>query len=550
MKQARYIFVTGGVASALGKGVTIASIGALLEARGFKVTILKMDPYLNIDPGTMSPFQHGEVYVTEDGAETDLDLGYYERFTDSKLTRANSVSTGQIYHTVITRERRGEYLGRTVQVIPHITNEIKNRIQLLQRQDPHLDFILVEIGGTVGDIESVPFLEAIRQFKLDHGPENTMFIHLTLVPTITLGGEIKTKPTQHSVKELLKQGIQPDILICRSAHLIEEDVKEKISLFCNVPRGRVISAPDISGTIYEIPLIYHQENLDNEIVRYFNLTVESPLFVDVINPVLSKWQHVVNVMKAPKSTIKIAVVGKYMSLGDSYRSLFEALSHGGLAHETKVDLIQIDSEDLKPENAVELLADADGVLVPGGFGERGIEGKLRAIRHARESKLPFFGICLGMQCMVIEFARNVLNWENANSTEFDAETKYPVISMMEEQIGISDKGGTMRLGAYICSLKPGSHLESAYRAQEITERHRHRFEFTNKYREKLEKAGLVVSGVSPDGLLVEAVELPVKEHPWFVGTQYHPEFKSKPLKPHPLFADFVGAALKRHSGKK
>lgn len=543
MKQTRYIFVTGGVASSLGKGVTIASIGALLEARGFSVTIQKMDPYLNIDPGTMSPFQHGEVYVTEDGAETDLDLGYYERFTEANLSRLNSVSTGQIYHEVISRERRGGYLGRTVQVIPHITNEIKNRITKLQAENKSLDFILVEIGGTVGDIESVPFLEAIRQFKLEHGPENTLFIHLTLVPTITYGGEIKTKPTQHSVKELLKQGIQPDILICRSRNVLDDSVKEKISLFCNVQRRNVISAPDISGSIYEIPILYHNDNLDDEIIRYFRLEVDSPLFTGDMNPLLSKWQHVVNTINNPKKTVNIAVVGKYMSLNDSYRSLFEALSHGGIPHDTGINLIKIDSEEISDNNLSKKLSGINALLVPGGFGERGIEGKLKAIKLAREKKIPFFGICLGMQCMVIEFARNVAGLTNANSTEFNSATEYPVISLMDEQVGISNKGGTMRLGAFACHIARGTLLEKAYRTNEIQERHRHRFEFTNIFREKLEKDGLVISGTSPNGDLVETVELPTDVHPFFVGVQFHPEFKSKPLKPHPLFKDLIGAAL-------
>lgn len=502
-----------------------------------------MDPYLNIDPGTMSPFQHGEVYVTEDGAETDLDLGYYERFTEANLSRLNSVSTGQIYHEVISRERRGGYLGRTVQVIPHITNEIKNRITKLQAENKSLDFILVEIGGTVGDIESVPFLEAIRQFKLEHGPENTLFIHLTLVPTITYGGEIKTKPTQHSVKELLKQGIQPDILICRSRNVLDDSVKEKISLFCNVQRRNVISAPDISGSIYEIPILYHNDNLDDEIIRYFRLEVDSPLFTGDMNPLLSKWQHVVNTINNPKKTVNIAVVGKYMSLNDSYRSLFEALSHGGIPHDTGINLIKIDSEEISDNNLSKKLSGINALLVPGGFGERGIEGKLKAIKLAREKKIPFFGICLGMQCMVIEFARNVAGLTNANSTEFNSATEYPVISLMDEQVGISNKGGTMRLGAFACHIARGTLLEKAYRTNEIQERHRHRFEFTNIFREKLEKDGLVISGTSPNGDLVETVELPTDVHPFFVGVQFHPEFKSKPLKPHPLFKDLIGAAL-------
>lgn len=543
MKPVRYIFVTGGVASSLGKGVSIASIGALLEARGYTVTIQKMDPYLNIDPGTMSPFQHGEVYVTEDGAETDLDLGYYERFTHAKLSRDNSVTTGQIYFTVIERERRGEYLGRTVQVIPHITNEIKNRILSLSRKNPQLDFVLVEIGGTVGDIESVPFLEAIRQFRLDVGPQYSMYIHLTLVPTITIGGEIKTKPTQHSVKELLKQGIQPDLLICRSTHALSDEVKEKISLFCNVKKERVVSAPDIKHTIYEIPLIFHKERLDDEIIKYFGLQEESPLFFDSMNPTLAKWEELVERITHPQGEVNIALVGKYMQLSDAYRSLFEALQHGGIANHVRVNMLKIDSENINEKNVTEYLKDAHGILVPGGFGERGIAGKIAAIRYAREKKVPYFGICLGMQTAVVEFARNVVGLEKANSTEFEADCEHPVISLMEEQLGITQKGGTMRLGAYPCVLKAGSLMEEAYQTMEISERHRHRYEFTNRYRPLLEKAGLVVSGTSPDGELVEAVELPKNMHPWFVAVQFHPEFRSRPLEPHPLFVKFIEKAL-------
>ncbi|MBV6494475.1 MAG: CTP synthase [Turneriella sp.] len=539
MKKTRYIFVTGGVASSLGKGVSIASIGALLEARGFKVTIQKMDPYINIDPGTMSPFQHGEVYVTEDGAETDLDLGYYERFTSATLGRENSVSTGQIYHSVISRERRGEYLGRTVQVIPHITNEIKNRILLLSQINTDLDFVLVEIGGTVGDIESVPFLEAIRQFRLDQGVENTMFIHLTLVPSIVDGGEIKTKPTQHSVKELLKHGIQPDILLCRTSSVLDADVKEKISLFCNVAKTRVFSAPDIDYTIYEIPQIFHSENLDKEIVRYFRMENQSGEYLQNLNPMLAKWEQVVDAFKNPQRRVKIAVVGKYMALHDAYRSLYEALTHGGFRRHIAVDFIKIDSEKLEDENYENELKDAQGILIPGGFGERGVEGKLLAIRYARTRKIPFFGICLGMQCAVIEFARNVLNFADAHSTEFSPDTTHPVISLMEEQSSIVNKGGTMRLGAYPTKIREGSLLADCYKVNSVNERHRHRFEFNNKYRQLFEEAGLRLTGLSPDEKLVEAVELDVRTHPFFIGTQYHPEFKSRPLSPHPVFARFI-----------
>jgi len=500
-----------------------------------------MDPYINIDPGTMSPFQHGEVYVTEDGAETDLDLGYYERFTSANLGRENSVSTGQIYHSVISRERRGEYLGRTVQVIPHITNEIKNRIQLVAQMDTNLDFVLVEIGGTVGDIESVPFLEAIRQFRLDQGAENTMFIHLTLVPSITEGGEIKTKPTQHSVKELLKQGIQPDILLCRTTHSLDTEVKEKISLFCNVPKTRVFSAPDIEHTIYEIPQIFHSENLDREIIQYFHMENQGGGgdFLLNLNPMLAKWEHVVEVYRQPRQRVKIAVVGKYMALHDAYRSLYEALTHGGFGRQIGVDFIKIDSEKVDASNLESLIAGANGILVPGGFGERGVEGKLLAIRYAREKKIPYFGICLGMQCAVIEFARNILGYKDAHSTEFDPDSTHPVISLMEEQTAIVNKGGTMRLGAYPCKLREGSIIAESYREALIQERHRHRFEFNNKYRSAFENAGLKLSGLSPDETLVETVELDRQLHPFFVGTQYHPEFKSKPLSPHPLFARFI-----------
>ena len=547
VKKVRYIFVTGGVTSSLGKGVSIASIGTLLEARGYKITIIKMDPYINVDPGTMSPYQHGEVYVTEDGAETDLDLGHYERYTNTKLSRLNSVSTGQIYFSVIQRERRGDYLGRTVQVIPHITNEIKNCILALFQSDPNLDFILVEIGGTVGDIESIPFLEAIRQMRLDLGADQTMYMHLTLLPTITVAGEVKTKPTQHSVKELLSIGIQPDFLICRAKEPITEELKKKISLFCNVVPHRVISAPDIESTIYEIPLVYNEENLDTEIMKYFGIDSQSQEFDREWNPTLRKWKDVANLIAHPRERVTIALVGKYMSLSDAYRSLYEALWHGGLSSSTKVEFIKYDSEDVTKANVTELLKDAEGILVPGGFGSRGVEGKLTTIKYARENKIPYFGICLGMQCAVIEYARNVLGWADANSTEFNQDSQHPVISLMEEQVAVVDKGGTMRLGAYPCSIKPESLMLEAYGQAEIFERHRHRFEFTNKFREDFKNAGLTISGFSPDNTLVEAIELPAKVHPWFVAVQFHPEFKSKPLEPHPLFAGFIEAALQHKS---
>ncbi len=543
MPNTRYIFITGGVASSLGKGVTIASIGALLEARGFKVTIQKMDPYINEDPGTMSPFQHGEVYVTEDGAETDLDLGYYERFTNSKLTKLNSITTGQIYKTVIERERQGEYQGRTVQVIPHITNEIKSRILKLKNADPELDFILVEIGGTVGDIESVPFLEAIRQFRFDNGREKTLYIHLTLVPTISVAGEIKTKPTQHSVKELLKQGIQPDILISRATKPLTPEIKWKISQFTNVPSDRVFSAADIDYTIYEVPLNLHQERIDDVIIQYFGMESVSPLFQGEMNPMLQKWEKIVDYFKNPATTVKIAIVGKYVEVSDAYRSLYEALWHGGFPHNCKVEYIKIDSEKITPENYKEYLSGIQGILVPGGFGNRGVEGKLISIRYARESKIPYFGICLGMQCAVIEYARNVLGLEGANSTEFNPDTPHPVIHIMDEQIGIDKMGGTTRKGAYPCQIQDNTRMEEAYEQKTIHERHRHRYEFNNLYLDQYLRKGLVVSGVSPDNKLVEAVELSRNNHPWFVGTQFHPEFQSKPHKPHPLFVKFIEAAI-------
>lgn len=543
MNRTRYIFITGGVASSLGKGVSIASIGALLEARGFRVTIQKLDPYLNYDPGTMSPFQHGEVYVLDDGAETDLDLGYYERFTNSHLNKKNSVSTGQIYYTVIERERRGEYLGRTVQVIPHITDEIKNRVRSLEKEKDHPDFILVEIGGTVGDIESVPFLEAIRQFKLDYGHDDVMFLHLTFVPSISEGGELKTKPTQHSVKELQKAGIQPDMLLCRAAVPLEEELKKKISLFCNVPVKRVISASAVKHSIYEVPLSYHQEKVDDEIIRHFHMDNQSPLFAEMINPTLSHWQHVTSILQQPKNVVTIALVGKYIGLHDTYLSLYEALTHGGLPHETRVEFIAVDSEQLTSENAQETLGAVNGILIPGGFGQRGIEGKLIAVRYARENKVPFFGICLGMQCAVIEFARNMLHLPQANSTEFAPETEYPVICLMDEQVQITDKGATMRLGSYPAVLNKESKIYKAYQKDSIEERHRHRYEYNSAYRKAMEEAGLKVSATSPDNSLVEGVELSSNLHPWFVAVQYHPEFKSKPLQPHPLFSTFVAKSL-------
>ncbi|MCB1172578.1 MAG: CTP synthase [Leptospiraceae bacterium] len=533
--RTRFVFITGGVCSSLGKGVTVAGLGCLLENRGYRVTLQKMDPYINVDPGTMSPFQHGEVYVTEDGAETDLDLGYYERFTQNTvLTQQNSVSTGQIYDAVIRRERRGDYLGRTVQVIPHITNEIKNRITALTR-DQEVDFVLVEIGGTVGDIESVPFLEAIRQMRLERGRANVCFIHLTLVPQITVAGEAKTKPTQHSVKELLQFGIQPDVLVCRVQQPMPREMKEKLSLYCSVPVENIISARDIKSGIYEIPEMYRQEGIDKVVLKHFNMEAGRLNF--------KKWSDILHTLQNPKKTVRIAIVGKYIVLQDAYRSIYEALMHGGIQNQVKVEFEKIDPEDLEKDGIdKKLFATLDGILVPGGFGSRGIEGKLLAIEYARTKKLPFFGICLGMQCAVIEFARNVMGWEHANSTEFDPESPWPVISLLEEQQGLKQLGGTMRLGAYPCIVLESTLAYSCYKEKKIRERHRHRFEFTLSYKEEMEQKGLVFSGMSPDRQLMEIIEL--KNHPWFLASQFHPEFQSKPVKAHPLFASFVAAAAR------
>lgn len=535
--RTKYIFVTGGVCSSLGKGISVASLGMLLEGHGYRISIIKMDPYLNIDPGTMSPFQHGEVYVTEDGAETDLDLGYYERFTGSKLSRRNSVSTGQIYNTVIQRERRGDYLGRTVQVIPHITNEIKKRIYDVAADDD-LDFVLVEIGGTVGDIESIPFLESIRQIRQELGIKRVMNVHLTLVPTIAVAGEQKTKPTQHSVKELMQLGIIPDILLARVQVPLESEMKAKIALFCNVSERNVISAEDITGSIYEIPYMFQRNGFDNITLEHFNLEAGR------IN--LDKWDSFIGRLRNPKTTVRIAVVGKYMQLNDAYRSIYEALVHGAVANEAELDIIKIDSEDLEScgeSAAASMFEGVNGILVPGGFGNRGIEGKVSAISYARRNGIPFFGICLGMQCAVIEFARNVCGLAGANSTEFNPSTQHPVISLLEEQEVVAEKGGTMRLGAYHCEFTPGSRIGAIYGRESVMERHRHRFEFTMKFRQQFEEHGMIVGGIYPRNNLVETVEIP--GHPWFVATQYHPEFKSKPVNPHPLFKDFIRAAIEK-----
>ena len=540
-KDTKFIFVTGGVLSSLGKGLASAAIGALLESRGLTVTIQKLDPYINVDPGTMNPFQHGEVFVTDDGTETDLDLGHYERFTHAKMGRDNNFTTGKIYHSVITKERKGEYLGGTVQVIPHITDEIKTSIKMAADS---IDVVIVEIGGTIGDIESLPFLESIRQFRADVGKDNSLYIHLTLVPYIGTAGEVKTKPTQHSVKELRSIGIQPDILLCRTDRFLSKDIKAKIALFCNVSIDEVITAKDVDH-IYEVPLIFHQEGLDDKIIELLNIWTRKPQ--------LENWEELIHKIKAPKHSVTIAVVGKYVDLTESYKSLNEALYHGGIANDCQVNLSFVDSEKLDSGTCNQMLADADGILVPGGFGERGIEGKICAANFARVNKVPYFGICLGMQIAVIEFARHVVGLENANSSEFDQNTPYPVIYLMREWFDersqtvqkrddLSDKGATMRLGAYSCHLENNSVASKAYQEADISERHRHRYEFNNEFLDRLKEKGMIFSGTSPNGELVEIIEL--GDHPWFLGCQFHPEFKSRPMQPHPLFRDFIEASLK------
>lgn len=543
MRQ-KFIFITGGVVSSLGKGIASASIGALLEARGLTVMLKKLDPYINVDPGTMSPFQHGEVYVTDDGAETDLDLGHYERFTNSIGSKKSNFTTGQVYDTVISRERKGEYLGVTVQVIPHITDEIKKRILDV---DDGIDIVVVEIGGTVGDIESLPFLEAIRQLRNDLGKENTLFIHLTLVPFIKSADEVKTKPTQHSVKELREIGIQPDILICRAEKFLTQPIKDKIALFCNVEKDAVITAKDVD-IIYEVPLLFYKEGLDEKITRLLNIWSRKPD--------LSKWEKIVNTIKSPKKQVEIALVGKYVSLKDSYKSLNEALVHGGIANNARVNIRYVDSEEIE-SGTLEQLDGIDGILIPGGFGDRGIEGKITAIKYAREHKIPFFGLCLGMQLAVIEISRNLAGLKDAHSTEFNENTPYPVIYLIEEWIDrenrmqkrdkFSNKGGTMRLGAYKCLLKQGSLAHKAYMQDAVFERHRHRYEFNMAFRKTLEDCGMEITGISPDGKLAEIIEL--KGHPWFLACQFHPEFKSKPFDPHPLFKEFIKASLKHRQEK-
>lgn len=540
-ENTKYIFVTGGVLSSLGKGLASAAIGMLLESRGLSVTIQKLDPYINVDPGTMNPFQHGEVFVTDDGAETDLDLGHYERFTHAKLGKNNNFTTGKIYDQVITKERKGEYLGGTVQVIPHITDEIKKSIMLVSN---NTDVVIVEIGGTIGDIESLPFLEAIRQFKTDAGPSNVIYIHLTLVPYIKTACEVKTKPTQHSVKELRSIGIQPDILLCRTESYLSQEIKNKISLFCNVDPDAVFTAKDVD-CIYEVPLVYNKEGLGDKILKKLNIWARAPRLDD--------WREMVEKLKNPRFSVDIAIVGKYVDLTESYKSLNEALAHGGISNDARVNLKFVDSTTLTEENLKETLSASDGILVPGGFGSRGIEGKILAARYARENKVPYFGICLGMHMAVIEVARNLAGMEDANGEEFDPDTPFPVIYLLKEWYDeqtkqvekrdqSSNKGGTMRLGAYPCKLEPETFAMKAYKTENISERHRHRFEFNNEYKDRLVEAGLIISGTSPDHELVEIVEF--KDHPWYLGCQFHPEFKSKPSNPHPLFREFVKASLK------
>jgi len=531
----KYIFVTGGVVSSLGKGLTSGAIGLLLESHGLRVAMQKLDPYINVDPGTMSPYQHGEVYVTRDGAETDLDLGHYERFTRADLTKDSNFTTGKIYNEVISKERRGDYLGSTVQVVPHITDEIKRSIEKVASDS--VDIVISEIGGTVGDIESLPFLEAIRQFGLEKGRRNVMYIHLTLLPYLTASGEIKTKPTQHSVGRLREIGILPDVLICRTEKKIEPEVRRKIGLFCNVPVEAVIEEKDVDFSIYEVPVVLREQGLDSLILEHFGLPPGSGD--------LSEWLAMLESMRHPKYETEVALVGKYIELTDAYKSIYEALTHAGVHNQAQVKVRRVSAEAVERDGAERHLAGARAILVPGGFGDRGIEGKIEAARYAREKGIPFLGICLGMQCASIEFARNVLGLETAHSTEFDAESPYPVIDLLSTQVDVVDKGGTMRLGAYPCDIVAGSRAHDAYEKARVHERHRHRYEFNNAFRERFEAAGAVFSGLSPDETLVEIIEIP--EHPWFVACQFHPEFQSKPVEPHPLFRDFVRASLE-HNG--
>ncbi len=534
-RRPKYVFITGGVVSSLGKGITAASLGRLLKSRGISVTIQKLDPYINVDPGTMNPYQHGEVFVTDDGAETDLDLGHYERFIDVNLGKANNVTSGMVYWSVLSRERRGDYLGGTVQVVPHITNEIKERIKRVTAKE-HFDVVICEIGGTVGDIESLPHLEAIRQFRKDVGRDNCINIHVTLVPFLDTSHEFKTKPTQHSVKELREIGIHPDIIVCRSRDPLTQDLKDKISLFCDVAKDAVIGLPDI-GSLYEVPLALERERLDEIVVKYLDL------FSDRAD--MSSWEAMVETQKTPEHSIKIAIVGKYTELRDSYISIVESLKHGGISNKAHVEIKWINAEWIESQDDLEpIFRDVHGILVPGGFGIRGIEGKIKSIKYSRENKIPYLGLCLGMQTAVIEFGRNICKLENANSSEFDTETKHPVIDLMEEQVTVSEKGGTMRLGAYPCKIKKGTLLDALYNDGDvIQERHRHRYEFNNKYKAQFEKAGMVFSGIYEEKNLVEVIELP--SHPFFIATQYHPEFKSRPNRPHPVFVGFVKAATNK-----
>ncbi|WPB75537.1 CTP synthase [Archangium violaceum] len=536
-KKTKFIFVTGGVVSSLGKGLASASIGALLENRGLDITLLKLDPYINIDPGTMSPFQHGEVFVTDDGGETDMDLGHYERFTNARMSRLNNFTSGRIYHAVIQKERRGEYLGKTVQVIPHITDEIKSCIRQAAQG---MDAVIVEVGGTVGDIESLPFLEAIRQMRYDVGPGNTVYMHLTLLPYIGAAGEVKTKPTQHSVMKLREIGIQPDFLICRTDREISREMKDKIAMFCNVDPGNVFTSPDVKS-IYELPLELHRQGIDERLAETLNIWTRAAR--------LDRWEDIIRKVYSPsRGEVKVGIVGKYVDLKESYKSLNEALLHGGIANDVKVDLQFVDSQDVEEKGADALLSGVDAILVPGGFGVRGTEGKIAAVRYAREKRVPFFGICLGLQMAVVEFSRNILELADSNSLEFNEHTPHPVVTLMESQVKVQDKGGTMRLGSYACALKPGSLAHKLYGEDVIQERHRHRYEVNNAYRGRLQEAGLVVSGHNPELNLVEMIELP--DHPYFVGCQFHPEFKSKPFAPHPLFSGFIRAALtQRDAGR-
>ncbi|HOJ09874.1 MAG TPA: CTP synthase [Clostridiales bacterium] len=533
----KYIFVTGGVVSGLGKGITAASLGRLLKARGLHVTIQKFDPYINVDPGTMSPYQHGEVFVTDDGAETDLDLGHYERFIDENLNKNSNITTGKIYLSVISKERKGEFLGGTVQVIPHITNEIKDRIYRVARANS-TDVVITEIGGTVGDIESLPFLEAIRQFAINEGRENVMYIHVTLVPYLGKSGELKTKPTQHSVKELRSIGIQPDVIVCRTEKYLTKDMKDKIALFCNLPEDGVIQNMD-AEVLYDVPLMLEKEGLGNIVCKRLNLQCKEPD--------LTEWEEMVLKQKNQTKKVNIALVGKYVELHDAYLSVVEALKHGGIANDAEVIVDWVNSEELCDENVDDILGQADGILVPGGFGDRGIDGKIRAAKYARENKVPYLGICLGMQMAVVEYARNVCGMKDAHSSEFNFNTKYPVIDLMPEQKDIDEKGGTMRLGLYPCKLKSGSKVHDIFCEDLIYERHRHRFEFNNEFKSRLTEKGMILSGLSPSERLVEIIELP--DHPWFIGVQFHPEFRSRPNRPHPLFRDFIKVAYDRRNTK-